>query len=37
LKLGDNRVLGDLEGTIAPQLRIVRVRFSAPLFHERRR
>ena len=34
-RLGDNRVLGDLDGTIAPQLRIVRVRFSAPLFHER--
>ena len=36
-KAGGNRVLGDLEGTIAPQLKIVRVRFSAPLFHERRR
>ncbi|HEX2825274.1 MAG TPA: hypothetical protein VHP37_02910 [Burkholderiales bacterium] len=34
-RLGQNRVLGDLEGTVAAQLRIVRVRFSAPLFHER--
>lgn len=34
-RLGDNRVLGDLEGTIAPQLRLTGVRFSAPLFHER--